>query len=351
MSIKSNPENQTKFINSLVLTRAMEAVFDGITILECNDEAGNIIYANKAFLTLTGYQEGEVLGCGLSFLFGSNSDETIITSIRTAIKSEKTYAEEVLCYRKDGMPFWNYITLSPVLDEHGTLMHCIAIHKDVTIRKEMESKMLKTIIETQEVERKRIAGDLHDGLGQTLTAVGLHFGALEQDIEALDDERVNKIFTKTRELIAKATAETRLISRNLMPNTLKHFGLKTTVEELVSSINALEEQLHIVFTCDLTERLDEKLEMVLYRILQELINNTIKHANANNMHLELQHKSMELVIRAHDDGVGFDANAELNDKGLGMGNLQHRIRSIQGSLQIDSEEGKGTSVLIRLPLR
>lgn len=199
-------------------------------------------------------------------------------------------------------------------------------------------------IATLENERKRIAGDLHDELGPVLSAVRLQVNHLEP---ADETERI--ILQKSSSQIDEVIKRFREISYDLLPNTLVRKGLVKATEEFIGRMSEAY-QLRIEFTSD-EVRLQPDREVNLYRILQEIIHNSVKHARATLLTIDMKVNGSKLHINTKDDGIGFNYEAmKTNEGGLGMLNLQSRVEVLNGVLKIDTQPGKGTLFFIEIPV-
>ena len=210
----------------------------------------------------------------------------------------------------------------------------------------IEKKNFNAIIEAEENERTRIARELHDGLGQVLSTAKLNVAALDpQDKEEQD------LHDKSLGLIDDAVIEVRAISHNLMPIALTNGGLVVALEELVSKLSG-----NPVFKIDLkvislTEKLSKSTEIALYRVVQEVVNNSIKHAQASKLSILIQAKGNHLLLAIADDGVGFDPNNIPKSKGIGWKNIFSRISLLSGKIEINSAQDKGTELQINIPIK
>lgn len=207
----------------------------------------------------------------------------------------------------------------------------------------------KAVLEAEEKERQRIARDLHDGLGQRLSAAKLNVSGLMPFIQS--DKKESELFLGNAiQLIDESVKDVRSISHNLMANGLIKSGLVSAVREFINQIN-LSNQLKInIETVGLENRLNPLQENVLYRVLQEVVNNIIKHANANEVNIQLIKHDNELNLLIEDNGMGFDLNEAMEKGGIGLKNIQSRIEFINGKVDFDSYPGKGTTVNIEIPL-
>jgi two-component system NarL family sensor kinase len=207
------------------------------------------------------------------------------------------------------------------------------------LKQEAELSSLRSMIEGQEAERRRVAKDLHDGLGGLLATVKAHFSR-----ESAPDSEANS-------LLDRACTEVRRIAHNLMPQTLALSGLSGSIEDIAAQLRqqGLETELEIVGQPDL--RLDASGQEMLLRIVQELTHNVVKHAEAKSLFIQLLDQPNQLLLTVEDDGVGFDAKKEAAEgKGLGRNSIRSRVAFLKGDIQYDSSPGHGTTVTLSLPL-
>ena len=213
------------------------------------------------------------------------------------------------------------------------------------LEKNAQLMALNATISGQESERRRIAEDLHDDLGGLLTSVKLQFKFLEQEIGQI---RVRETFRKTEELLDRACHEVRRIAHNMMPETLHELGLLAALEDLFDSIPS--DSLHIdlqSFNFDM--RLPEEIEIMVYRIIQEIITNVFKHALATKVIIQLSHYDEYLNVTVEDDGIGFDHHSPMH-KGKGLISIKSRVAYLNGRLEVDSQFNVGTSIHISIPI-
>jgi len=206
---------------------------------------------------------------------------------------------------------------------------------------------LHSMIEGQEAERLRIAQDLHDGLGGLLTTVKAHFSAIQREMESLQSIRV---FDQTNHLIDEACQEVRRIAHGMVPHSIQISGLLGAVEELVDAIRLQG------IACDLEVhhfpegKLNEQKAAMIYRIIQELTQNALKHSEAKRIHIQLLGHGDQLHIMVEDDGHGFDLDGADRQKGLGLKSIDSRIKYLGGNIQFDSSAQHGTVVNMEIPL-
>jgi signal transduction histidine kinase len=215
-------------------------------------------------------------------------------------------------------------------------------------RRLTEKMFLNAIIQTEERQRKRFAKDLHDGLGPLLSTVKLSVSSLAQ---MKHDPASQEIVENTELVINEAIKSLKEISDNLSPHVLNNFGLVRALNNFINKIN-IAKTIRINLLTDLKdERFDSNVEVVLYRVICELINNTIKHAHAKKIHISLTKDGEYLSILYKDDGKGFDVSKVIDQPtgtGMGFSNIYSRINSLKGEIKVESENKKGTLVNIKV---
>jgi signal transduction histidine kinase len=215
-------------------------------------------------------------------------------------------------------------------------------------RRKTERRFLTAIIQTEEAERTRIAKDLHDGMGPLLSAVKMSVSTLEQ---LAHDKQSLIIIRNATETVDEAIRSLKDISDHLSPHVLANFGMVRALANYVHKI-VQTGQLAIDFQTNLkTERFDENLEVVVYRVSSELIHNTIQHSQATKASLSLKYESGELLVEYQDNGIGFEADRTMKENqrdGAGLTNIQSRIKSLKGELTVESKPGLGIRVFIKV---
>lgn len=208
---------------------------------------------------------------------------------------------------------------------------------------EEQEKSIQAVIHAQEEERQRIAKELHDGIVQELTSIKIALGVLRNQVHPENHEKLEQIVKQ----LDKNTRETREISHQMMPLALRELGLIPALEDVFErSFKPLNIQYD--FDCvGMETRLSDKQEISLYRIIQELINNCIKHSEANKVHINLQQTENHILLVFEDNGKGFN-DSNLNT-GIGLQNLNSRVKIVNGSIRFESELNKGLTVILKIP--
>ena len=207
---------------------------------------------------------------------------------------------------------------------------------------------VKAVIEAEENERQRIAKDLHDGVGQMMSAAKMNLSAFQSEIK-FDNEEQKQSLEKVIQLVDESCKEVRTVSHIMMPNALFKNNLAAAIHDFVNKLNNKNLQAH-VNTVGLDERMDSNIETVLYRVVQECVHNAIKHAGATTLDISLIRDKDGISGTIEDNGKGFDVADKENFEGIGLKNITTRIEYLKGTVDFDSAPGRGTVVAFHVPL-
>ena len=211
-------------------------------------------------------------------------------------------------------------------------------------RQLMQKRILTAVLRTEEKSRSRFSKDLHDGLGPLLSSAKMSLSALAREEQA---PAQRDIIGNTTYVIDEAIRSLREISNNLSPHVLNDFGLARGVQNFIDKSAAMHD-VKIRFTTNLrSERFDTDIEVILYRVICELINNSLKHAACTSINLSLSQSGTSLALDYSDNGRGFNPQAMM-DCGMGLSNISSRINSLGGTFEITSSKGKGMRAAIRV---
>ncbi len=316
------------------------SVLDGISIV---NPAGKIIEANKAMLERLGYSKEELMEISYQDRFPKENKEKI-DEILSKIHSQGALSFETEHGTKGGktIPIEMY---SRLIDYEGHPA-IISVSRDITERKLTQKRIFNAVIKAEETERGRLAKELHDGVSPILSAVKLFIQSM---IECKDPKLREEINQKAKNTIREAIQSLSDISNNLSPHILQNFGLIEAVNSFINKLSGVT-NIHFDISSNFSDRLDENIEFTLYRVVTELINNTIKHAGAKNVTLNF-YKNEYLFVTYSDDGKGYEVGKIYKKKsGMGLFNIINRIKSLDGDIIFDTEHDKVTKVMIKLPL-
>ncbi|GAB3248711.1 hypothetical protein GCM10027347_05310 [Larkinella harenae] len=216
------------------------------------------------------------------------------------------------------------------------------------IRQREKINQYNAMLQGQEQERNRIARDLHDGLGGMLAGVKLKLSSIatkKHDTIKQPDMELYKVINQ----LDHSVDELRRIARNMMPESLLYMGLEPALRDLCAALDT--DRTTVKFQAfDLRETYDQALLITVYRIVQELLTNAIKHAKAHNIVVQCSENENHLYIAVEDDGVGFDPTTARQGKGIGLSNIENRVTILNGTVDVDSKTGEGTTFHIDIPL-
>jgi two-component system, NarL family, sensor kinase len=218
--------------------------------------------------------------------------------------------------------------------------------KITELEKDKQLSAIDAMLKGQEEERSRIAKDLHDGLGGMLSGTKLSFINMKENL-VLTPENATQ-FDKSLSMLDNTIADLRKVAHNLMPEALVKFGLGEAVKDFCNSIQSSSALKVVYQQVGEGRKLTNTAEVFTYRIIQELVNNAVKHAAAQQIIIQLNYAATSLHITVEDDGKGFNFNTIANSKGAGMDNIKYRVQYFNGTLDIVTAPGKGTSINIDL---
>ncbi|MEM1407589.1 MAG: PAS domain-containing protein, partial [Bacteroidota bacterium] len=313
-----------------------------------NNPEWTIVFSSEGILELAGYtadelESGEVKFADLSL--DTNKSESY-RQVQEAVRENRSYTLVYRIKTKHGEVKWVWEQGSSI---PGTNL-LEGFITDITDRIEAEERIVGTIIDTEDNERKRISKELHDGLGQKLTTAALNLNALKRDIPK-EHKGFNKL-TNSLNSVNAAIRESRDIAHNLMPRSIDNFGYVPSVESMLADINSVCE-IDFSFYQNLNgQRFDKKLEVHLYRITQEAVNNILKYSKATTVVIQLMKYDNELILTVEDNGIGFNKEAVFS-KGdnFGMRSMKTRTNSLSGDFNIDTAPDRGTIITVEIPLK
>ena len=211
-------------------------------------------------------------------------------------------------------------------------------------RRMLENKLMTSVLRTEERSRAEISRELHDGLGPLLSSAKMSLSALSK--EGMNDKD-RETLRSTAVVIDEAIRSLREISNNLSPHMLNNFGLSRGIKNFVDRVASLHD-VKIEFRTKLrAERFDANIEVIIYRVACELINNSLKHAKCKHIDIELLVQDGSIILKYGDDGCGFSID-DLQDRGMGISNINSRVSSLSGIFRMDSEPGRGMTAYVEI---
>jgi PAS domain S-box-containing protein len=325
-------------------------------ILEVDND-DTIQYCNEAFQKIAGYEREDLIGKNASGLLlpDKKSRKQIVQELESRNKGKES-VYEINLLRKSGKIARVIVSGIPLFNNNGNVRGSVGIHWDVTDIRKMEKalieeklmkekELLEARLQAEDQERSKIGRDLHDGVGQMVAYIGMYVDLLKEKGSLSPNE-----FEKLEKALQNTVEQVRTLSRTLTPPALEDLGLRDSIRELIASYAILKKPtFHLSLH---TQREDYNLsiekKMVVYRILQELLNNTFKYAEAENVSIHLYFKDRKFYMDYADDGKGYDP--ENISKGVGLDSMRSRITFYKGALLLESAPGKGSKALITLPI-
>lgn len=308
------------------------------------------IYISPSVKRITGYDADEFLSKPFlidEIVYANDRIEWLNHRCKIAKDNEVHNIDfRIVC--KDGTLKWINHTCRIIMDEKGKNLGIRASNRDISLTKELESKLVNTTIKVEESERNRYSRELHDGLGPLLATIKLYFQWLS---ETNDNEKSKLLVEKGLKNIEKAIETTRQISHGLSSLQIDNDGFVSAVKCFINDL-AISNKVALSFNTNLHERFNKTTELTLYRITTELVNNSLKYANAKKISItcDLINEREKIHFFYKDDGIGFNFEEQTRtSKGIGIPNIQSRVKALGGSFVLESGEGLGTAVTIELP--
>lgn len=329
------------------LSMVAEETINGVGI---RDKDGRITWINKAFTKIYGYEPGEVIGkTPNSFLHGCETDAHLVDNVKQQLIEHNPFSYEIINYTKAGNKILVNIQVQPIFDDTGNFTQSFSLITDVTSQRRLEEQVKEeknikqkeitnAVFAAQEKERSEIGRELHDNVNQLLGATRLYI-----DMARKDDANRELHLINSSKYALTAIEEIRKLSKILITPLINERGLVDSVKDLAKDI-MLVHPIKIIFNTDSFNEcgLSEKFKLNIFRIIQEQINNTLKHAEAENILIIFKENNGRLLVSVSDDGVGFDT-AE-RKSGVGITNIKSRAELYNGIMQLTSLVGKGTQL-------
>ncbi len=317
------------------------SVSDMVFIL---NNKGVIEDANRSAEVQLHYESGALFGKTINDLHKGNI--SILRSITKELKKGNSLiSNESFLHTKYGNVIPVSITATYFKDERKKKQVILLTACDITYQKKAENLVIRAIIDTQEIERRRLAKDLHDSLTQQLSAIKFYISSIA---ESAKNQQQKIILLKSNDALTNVITDMRNICFNLMPKTLEEFSLLKAVKEFCNHFLYHKKAKFIIEQTNALPNFSKELKIDLYRVIQEFITNAINHGNANKITIRFSYLKEILKLLLVDNGKGFDTNQ--SGRGMGIQNMQSRIKSHKGELNIESYMGKGTSYKISIPL-
>jgi PAS domain S-box-containing protein len=335
-------ESEERFRNLFEISPA------GIFLL---DREGNITSVNNRGCTIYGYSREEMLKLNVRDIVPRNIAGNFPRLVETIRKKKYLFIESE-GKRKNRREFPLALSVSLFHGRDEELIQVLV--QDITDRKEAEEaeglrRLSEMLLNYQEEERKHIARELHDHIGQDLAAIKISLQMLEKEYPEMEDGLSNEIEEVVR-IADKTIADVRRISATLRPESLDRMGLVPALEHQIQYLSGRSDTELTFESGDFQGRLAPEKEIAIYRIVQEGITNILKHAQAGNARVQISRKGKNIHLSIRDDGVGFSPGWEKATMGLGLVGIKERVKGLGGALSINSRKGKGAELVITIPM-
>jgi PAS domain S-box-containing protein len=318
---------------------------------------GIILSWNPGAERLLGYTAEEAIGKPITLIIPADRRDEEPKILERLRRGERVDHFETIRKKKDGTLVDISLTISPVRDDLGRVIGASKVARDITERKEAEearkdAAVAARLLQVQDVEKRRIARELHDGVGQLLVAIGMNVSQVLKEKERLTDP-VASCVAESMNLVNQATSEIRTVSYLLHPPLLDEIGLASA---LASYVDGFSQRSKVSVKLEVApdfERLPEEFELTLFRVVQECLTNIHRHSGSSTATVRLSRTAEEIRLDVEDSGKGMDRAVTAKiasgvSVGVGMRGMQERIKSLRGRMMVESDPS-GTSVVVSLP--
>lgn len=323
-----------------------------------------VVEINQACLSLYKASHKEELLTGLETFFSQESYDTFRKELVALAAGQTAYETETINQTLSGNKINILLRLSIAPGYEATWSRVLISIINITALKQAEAVVRKQrqelrhlstqLINTQEAERKRLAHDLHDEMGQALTAIGLNLEAIQHELPPSFPSTACKRLADAISLTDQTLAQVRELSLNLRPSLLDDLGLEAALSWYVKQYAARSNVEVELDTWDFKGRLKAEVEIALYRVVQETLTNVARHAQAQRVSLRLVRQEASVTVLIEDDGCGFDVQEVTNrraaEPGLGLIGIRERVAVLGGRLDIQSKLGQGTKLFVEIPV-
>jgi PAS domain S-box-containing protein len=316
---------------------------------------GRIIRANRAACRLLGYSKKELLTRNREDIF--RITEASYKRMLVERKAEGSAKADLSIIRKDGR-LWPCEISTVIFKDTGGVKNSItsivdrrerlSVQKKIDVENErsVASNLTVAVVEAKEMERSDIGKELHDNVNQLLGASMLYLDMARKDIKNGEAYLIH-----SSEHTFAAIEEIRKLTKGLMTDTIKDFGLCAAIEDIVrDTMEACPVKIHCKLKPSLEREMNDKFKMNAFRIVQEQLNNILKHASATDIHIIMSERKAEFTLSIADNGIGFDNSKKFNRTGIGISNIISRAESYRGKARFITKPGKGCKLVITFPI-
>ena len=352
---EEKPIEQALIVEHIFRKAIEESIPSGIAGF---DIKGHQIYVNQVFCEMVGWHEEELLGAQYPFKYWPPDDlENVAANFKLLLSGNvPSEALEFPFRRKNGERFWGLVLGASLTDSIGNKIGQLMSVADISAQKRAEKTMRalsSRLINAQETERKIVSQDLHDSIGGKLTGIKYSLEKIISDLEKVP----NSIETSLKDILTivqSTIEETQRITKHLHPSILDDLGLFAAIRGICREFKEVYADIQVTSNFEMDEHeVPGSLKILIYRILQEALNNVAKHSEADTVNLNLKKNKRKIELYIEDNGKGFDLSevlhADGHGRGLGLQNIRERTELFGGSIDIKSEKGQGTTICANWP--
>lgn len=311
------------------------------------DRGSNIMYDTPTIYRVLGYEEGSLVGKKGADLIHPDDLGLVIEYIQNLLQDKQNLSPIEFRFKHYNGHWLPLEGFAINMLDHPSIQGIVVTLRDISERKQIEKKIFDAVIRTEEQERERFAKNLHDDLGPLLSSIKMYVNSLDP---ANNREKQDYIVTQLNEVVKEAIQTTKDVSNDLSPHILQNYGLVSAIENFLQKVPS---SIKINFSNSLlSERYSNTIENSFYRILKELINNTLKHAVASQIDIGMEELGDNLCLHYADNGKGFEMknNTIMSGSGMGLSNIISRARSLNGSYEFLTNPGEGFTFKISIPM-
>jgi PAS domain S-box-containing protein len=319
---------------------------------------GTILRVNRTELAWLGFEREELVGKRkLRDLVTARTRDVYLQAIQALIAGASFMEIEIELVRKDASQFDAFLRIGAIRDSRGGFAHTRATVIDITARKRAEAErrlhaeelqaISHRVVQIQETERSSLSAELHDRLGQDLAAINLNLHIIKEQLSSGSRSKIGLRLDDSIALVERTVEVVRDVAGALRPLVLDDYGLAASLQSYGDQIAARTGIQVVVTETSPIPRLEQDTEMALFRVSQEALTNVLRYAQASAVQDTLAAEGDSVALAIADDGCGFDAAAAMDHRtrGLGLLIMHERLRAVEGSLQILSQPGSGTTVI------
>jgi PAS domain S-box-containing protein len=313
---------------------------------------GIILDVNPAACEALGYNKEELIGNAVSIIYAPESHTKMRDLLEKWKKTGRLESEEIVVLTRDGERRVVLVNAGSVVDAEGNLLHSTSVHVDITERKLAEealSTVNQRLIEAHEEERTRIARELHDDISQRMALQALNLESLKDALPASATE-LERGIGEVQDQISDLASDIQGLSHRLHFSNLDYLGLEVAAAGFCKEVSE-RQVVEIDFNCEnVPKGLSREISLCLFRVMQEALQNAIKHSGSRHFDVSLRGGLNEIQLTVLDSGIGFDPEDATRGSGLGLTSIRERLKLVNGKLFIDSQSQRGTTILARVPL-